>query len=144
MCVRDVVRTKDTDVVRTIGPDATIEELLDKLAEYDFGALVVSGDGRTVDGIVSERDIVRKLRTVEHLGRQTVASIMTERVRTCSPDDSFETLMSMMSEHRVRHVPVVEAGSVAAVLTIGDAVKYRMDKLQFERDQLNEYVATAR
>jgi CBS domain-containing protein len=101
----------------------------------------VSDDGQGILGIVSERDVVRKLRGVEEPRQATVGQIMTTDVQVCAPDDSFADLMTVMTEHRVRHVPVLEEGSLVGVLSIGDAVKYRMDQLEFERDQLNNYVS---
>ena len=140
MRVRDVLTAKGSSVVFTISPQATVEELLDQLAENNIGALVVSPDGRSMTGIVSERDIVRKLRGVESPRLATVGQIMTTDVQVCSPDDSFGSLMTSMTEHRVRHIPVLENGEIVGVLSIGDAVKFRMDQLEFERDQLENYV----
>ncbi len=139
--VRDVLASKGSDTVFTVTPDATIAELLDVLADHDVGALVVSDDGVTVLGIVSERDVVRKLRGLDDARSAAVSSIMTTDLRVCSPDDSFESLMATMTEHRVRHVPVLADGELVGVLSIGDAVKHRMDQLAFERDQLTSYVA---
>ncbi|MDO9377804.1 MAG: CBS domain-containing protein [Nocardioidaceae bacterium] len=145
MRVSDVLTSKGSRAVFTIPPGATVAELLDAFALHDVGALVVSEDGSALAGIVSERDVVRKLRHVETPGQETVASIMTAGadVLTCSSVDTFASLMSVMTENRVRHVPVVDDGQVTGVLSIGDAVKYRMGELQFERDQLSEYVAGA-
>jgi len=140
MRVRDVLTAKGSSAVFTISPDATVDELLDALAEHNVGALVVSADGRSMSGIVSERDIVRKLRGVDRPRGATVAQIMTTDVRVCSPDDSFGSLMSAMTELRVRHIPVLEDDEVVGVLSIGDAVKFRMEQLEFERDQLSNYV----
>ncbi len=141
MRVSDVLSSKGSSTVHTIGPDASVRELLDAFAVHDVGALVVSEDGRSILGIVSERDVVRKLRDVEDARSAAVSTIMTTDVRTCSPEDSFASLMATMTEHRVRHVPVVVDGTLAGVLSIGDAVKHRMDQLQFERDQLADYVS---
>lgn len=141
MRVSDVLASKGSGAVFTIGPDASIRELLDVLAERNIGAVVVSEDGHTMLGIVSERDIVRKLRDVDNARDVPVTSIMTTDVRVCSPEDSFGSLMLVMTEHRVRHVPVLDDGELVGVLSIGDAVKYRTDQLEFERDQLNKYVA---
>ena len=141
MRVSDVLCSKGSSTVHTIGPDASVRELLDAFAVHDVGALVVSEDGRSILGIVSERDVVRKLRDVEDARSAAVSTIMTTDVRTCSPEDSFASLMATMTEHRVRHVPVVVDGTLAGVLSIGDAVKHRMDQLSFERDQLSNYVA---
>ena len=141
MRVSDVLASKGSDAVYTITPDSTVRELLDVLAELNVGALIVSDDGKAMLGIVSERDIVRKLRTVENARDLTVSEIMTTDVQLCGPEDSFGDLMSVMTEHRVRHIPVIEDGAIVGVVSIGDAVKYRMEQLEFERDQLNNYVA---
>lgn len=141
MRVSDVLSSKGSSTVHTIGPEATVADLLEAFATHDVGALVVSEDGASMVGIVSERDVVRKLRHVPDARSATVASIMTTEVRTCAPDDSFASLMALMTEHRVRHVPVVADGALAGVLSIGDAVKHRMEQLEFERDQLSSYVS---
>ncbi len=141
MRVKDVLSSKGSDAIFTIRPDATVQELLDQLADNNVGALVVSEDGETLIGIVSERDIVRKLRVYENARDVKVASIMTVDVRTCSFEDSFSDLLTIMTEDRIRHIPVIEATKLVGVLSIGDAVKYRMQQLEFERDQLNNYVA---
>lgn len=141
MRVSDVLASKGSDAIFTIRPEASIRELLDALAERNVGAMVVSDDGEAMIGIVSERDIVRKLRDVENARDVTVASIMTTDVQVATPDDSFKSLMISMTEHRVRHIPVLDEGRLVGVLSIGDAVKHRMDQLEFERDQLNKYVS---
>ena len=141
MRVSDVLTSKGSGTVYTIRPEATMNDLLDMLAEHNIGALVVSHDGSSMLGIVSERDVVRKMRSFDEPGRATVEEIMTTDVQVCAPDDSFETLMAIMTEHRVRHVPVLDGESLVGVLSIGDAVKQRMDQLEFERDQLNNYVS---
>jgi len=141
MRVSDVLASKGSDAIFTIRPDASIRELLDMLAEHNIGAMVVSDDGEAMIGIVSERDVVRKLRDVENARDMTVADIMTTDVRVCAPHDSFGSLMLVMTEHRVRHVPVIDDGRLVGVLSIGDAVKHRMEQLEFERDQLNKYVS---
>jgi CBS domain-containing protein len=142
MRITDVLRRKG-DAVATIGPDRTVTELMAQLAENKVGALVVSTDGVTVEGIVSERDVVR------HLHRQgpsvlssPLREIMTSKVRTCSPEASVEDLMRVMTEHRFRHVPVVLDGRLAGIVSIGDVVKHRIDELQSERDQLTAYITS--
>ncbi len=141
MRVSDVLSSKGSATIFTIRPEASISELLDALAEHNVGALVVSSDGTTMLGIVSERDVVRKLRDVDEPRSVTVEEIMTADVRVCAPEDSFGSLMTVMTELRVRHVPVLDGDELVGVLSIGDAVKYRMDQLEFERDQLNNYVS---
>lgn len=140
MRVRDVLTAKGSATVYTISPEASVDELLDLLAELNIGALVVSPDGKTMSGIVSERDVVRKLRAIPDPRSATVQQIMTSDVEVCSPEDSFGALMSAMTEHRVRHIPVIDHDEIVGVLSIGDAVKFRMDQLEFERDQLTHYV----
>lgn len=140
MRINDVIRRKGAAVV-TIGPDATVGELLEQLAQHGIGALVVSGDGQGVDGIVSERDVVRHLhsRGVTVL-QARVSEIMSAEVTTCGPDDSVEQLMRQMTELRVRHIPVVVDGALHGIVSIGDVVKHRMDELQLERDELVGYL----
>lgn len=141
MRVSDVLSSKGSDSIFTIPPEATLADLLDALAEHNVGALVVSHDGSSMLGIVSERDVVRKFRDFNEPNSVTVEQIMTSDVRVCAPEDSFGTLMTIMTEHRVRHVPVLDGETLVGVLSIGDAVKQRMDQLEFERDQLNNYVS---
>lgn len=141
MRVSDVLNSKGSGEVYTVLPSATVAELLDKMAELNVGALVVSDDGQQLIGIVSERDVVRKLRKVDNAMDKTVDTIMTTDVSVCAPDDSFASLMAIMTDQRVRHIPILEDGKLVGVLSIGDAVKYRMDQLEFERDQLNNYVS---
>jgi CBS domain-containing protein len=141
MRVSDVLSSKGSATIYTIRPEATLSDLLDALAEHNVGALVVSTDGTTMLGIVSERDVVRKIRDFDEPTNVTVEEIMTADVRVCTPEDSFATLMTIMTEHRVRHVPVLDGEELVGVLSIGDAVKQRMDQLEFERDQLNNYVS---
>lgn len=141
MRVHDVLRRKGADVV-TVRPEATVRELLDTLAEHRIGAVVVSIDGRTVDGIVSERDVVRRLhdRGPEILDAM-ISEIMTAEVSTVGPDEHLEHLMGLMTNNRFRHVPVVVDGALAGIISIGDVVKHRMDELQAERDQLVGYIS---
>jgi Predicted signal-transduction protein containing cAMP-binding and CBS domains len=102
---------------------------------------VVSNDGSTVSGIVSERDVVRHLHIVgAGLLDQTVASIMTSEVQTCTPDDGIEDLARTMTDLRIRHVPVVVDDELVAIVSIGDIVKWRIDELQTERDHLVDYI----
>jgi CBS domain-containing protein len=140
MRITDVLRRKGSSVV-TISPDRTVRELLGQLAEHRVGALVVSSDGVTVDGIVSERDVVRRLHADDDRildGR--VADIMTAVVFTCVPEDGTDDLMAAMTQHRIRHVPVIVDGKLAGIVSIGDVVKHRLEELQSERDQLTAYI----
>jgi CBS domain-containing protein len=138
--INDVLRGKGNQVV-TISPEATVTELLALLAEHNVGALVVSSDGTSVAGIVSERDVVRLLNGTPDAGEVRVSAIMTAQVHTCTPDDHIENLMRLMTEQRIRHVPVVVDGSLAGIVSIGDVVKSRIGELEFEREQLSNYIA---
>lgn len=140
MLVHEILSSKGAEVVFSIHPDATVVELLNALAEHNVGALVVSTDGARLEGIVSERDVVRKLRDVDAPREARVRDIMTTDIHTCSPEDSLGDLMAVMTQYRVRHVPIVEGNRLVGVLSIGDAVKSRMDELEFERDQLTHYL----
>jgi CBS domain-containing protein len=140
MRISDVIRHKGGQVV-TIPMDATVQQLLDILEEHRIGAVVVSNDGSTVSGIVSERDVVRHLRTAGgDLLDQMVVTIMTSEVHTCAPEDGVEDLARTMTDRRIRHVPVVVDGKLQAIVSIGDIVKSRIDELQTERDQLVGYI----
>ncbi|HSE71924.1 MAG TPA: CBS domain-containing protein [Nocardioidaceae bacterium] len=144
MRIRQVLAAKPSQEVVTVQPDATVRDLLRLLAEHNVGALIVSRDGASVDGIVSERDIVRRLHVDDEgvLGA-AVSSIMTTEVRTCEPGQAVNDLMQVMTEHRIRHLPVVEGDRLVGIISIGDVVKNRMSELEFERDQLDSYVHTA-
>ncbi len=139
MRIADVLRGKGGAVV-TINPDATVAELLAGLAEHNIGAMVVAGpDG--IEGIVSERDVVRQLHThgASVLSRP-VETIMTSVVSTCSKEDTVDSLTLLMTENRVRHVPVLENGKLIGIVSIGDVVKTRMQELESEHEQLQSYI----
>ena len=140
MKIREVIAGKAIQDVVTIRPDATVRDLLALLAEHNIGAAVVSGDGTSVDGIVSERDVVRRLHQDATVLDHAVSAIMTADVRTCAGDDGLTELMQTMTEHRIRHVPVVADGRLTGIISIGDVVKSRIGELEFERDQLDSYV----
>jgi CBS domain-containing protein len=140
MRINEVLKRKPVEGVITISPDATVRDLLSLLAEHNVGALIVSRDGNAVDGIVSERDVVRRLNDDDAVLDGPVDAIMTSTVRTCEPDHGLEDLMALMTEHRIRHVPVVADGSLVGIISIGDVVKNRMAELEFERDQLDHYI----
>ncbi len=140
MKIEDVVRAKGTDVV-TIEPSATVKQLVDLLAEHNIGAVVVSSDGRHIDGIVSERDVVRRLASAGgRVLEAEVAEIMTKTVKTCVPADSIEDTAREMTYSRIRHMPVVINGELRALVSIGDVVKYRIDQLTDERNHLLGYL----
>ena len=140
MRISDVLTSKPSGQVVTIAPDATVRDLLALLARHNIGAVVVSTDGETVTGIVSERDVVRKLNGDDSVLDAPVEQIMTAVVQTCEPGHDVDELMAQMTEHRIRHVPVVDNGNLIGVVSIGDVVKSRITQLTFERDQLDSYV----
>jgi CBS domain-containing protein len=140
MKISALLATKGASVV-TIGPDASVREAVALLGSHNIGALVVSTDGRQVEGILSERDVVRSIDSVGPEGLDnTVSSIMSAEVRSTSPDDSVESLMATMTEHRIRHVPVLEEGTLVGMVSIGDVVKNRMEELEQDRDALVDYI----
>ena len=124
----------------SVAPDAAVRDLVALLAVHNVGALIVSSDGSSLEGIVSERDVVRRLNEDPAVLDARVSAIMTTDVETCGPEALVDDLMKTMTEHRVRHVPVVVDGSVRGIISIGDVVKHRIDQLEFERDQLDSYV----
>ena len=144
MRISDVLRVKGAQVV-TVTPDTTVRNLLTILAEHRIGAAVVSRDGTSVDGIVSERDIVRALaqRGPEVLSEQ-VTAIYTAEVHTVTPETGLEEVARMMTERRVRHAPVTADGRLRGIVSIGDVVKTRIDELETERAALTDYITGTR
>jgi CBS domain-containing protein len=140
MRISEILRSKGDDVA-TIAPEREVRQLLSLLAEHNIGAAVVSGDGSTIDGIVSERDVVRRLneRGADLLA-EPVSSIMTTPVRTCAPTDAVDSLRETMTEHRIRHLPVVRDGRLIGIVSIGDVVKSAIAELETEREQLVDYI----
>lgn len=140
MRISDLLRSKGSDVA-TVGPAASVAELVEALAHHNVGALVVV-DGEAVVGIVSERDVVRQLRArgAELLGAR-ISEIMTTDVVTCGPPDSLDSLAQTMTERRIRHMPVVEDGRLTGIISIGDVVKSRISQLESDREQLESYIA---
>ncbi len=141
MRIRDVLAAKAVGSVVTIEPLASVHELLDVLAEHNIGAVVVSPDGVQVTGIVSERDVVRRIAAGPDALTATVDTIMSTDLAVCEPGDSLDDLMRLMTVRRIRHIPVMQDGRLYGLVSIGDAVKTRIGELEFERDQLNQYVS---
>jgi CBS domain-containing protein len=141
MRIHQLLRTKGFHVI-TVRPSATVLEVVGLLKEYNLGAVVVSPDGREVVGIVTERDIVRRLLEGTDFLSGPVSAIMTSEVQTCSAQDSVRSLMTTMTEQRIRHLPVVDDnGRLTGIVSIGDAVKSHITEIEFERDQLEGYVS---
>jgi CBS domain-containing protein len=155
MKISDILRHKsggrDRPAVVTTAPTATIAALLATLAEHNIGAVVVvdgngdgggDGGGDTVRGIVSERDIVRRLASVgADLLDQAVADVMTSEVVSCTGDDSIDDVARTMTDRRIRHMPVIDDGTLVGVVSIGDVVSSRMRQLEQDRGQLEQYIA---
>jgi CBS domain-containing protein len=140
MRISDILRSKG-NAVSTVRPDATVRQLLAALAEHNIGALVVSEDGESILGIVSERDVVRQMHERgAGLLEAPVSSIMTADVRTCTPDEDVDLLRTTMTEHRFRHVPVVREGKLIGIVSIGDVVKSTISELETEREHLVGYI----
>lgn len=141
MHVSDILNRKGSTVA-TISPDRSVAEVVEALREHDIGALVVSRDGATIEGIVSERDVVRRLTSdVDRPMELTVADVMTGAVRTCNPDDTLDQLMHEMTEHRIRHLPCAVDGNLCGIISIGDVVKARMTELEEETRHLQTYIS---
>jgi CBS domain-containing protein len=140
MKIREVIAGKAIQDVVTIAPDATVRELLALLAEHNIGAAVVSADGSHVDGIVTERDVVRRLNEPQSGLDEPVSQIMTSQVQTCESASSLDEVRVTMTQRRIRHLPVCDDGQLVGVVSIGDVVKAYIDQVEFERDQLDSYV----
>ncbi|HEX2896195.1 MAG TPA: CBS domain-containing protein [Marmoricola sp.] len=140
MKIREVIAGKAIQDIVTIRPDATVRELLALLAQHNIGAAVVSSDGSSVEGIVSERDVVRRLNSNDAGLDDQVAQIMTTDVQTCEASSSLDDVRRTMTERRFRHLPVCEGERLVGVVSIGDVVKAYIDQVEFERDQLDSYV----
>lgn len=142
MRVSDILRRKG-DFVATIDPAASIRQLVELLVEHNIGAAVVCAAEGELSGIVSERDVVRSLGSAQTLLDGPVAQIMTANVVTVTPSATVEELARLMTEHRIRHVPVLLEGRLAGLVSIGDVVKSRLGELEVERDSLVNYISSA-
>jgi CBS domain-containing protein len=143
MTVRAMLSRKGSDVV-TIAPTATLSEAVKLLATRRIGAVVVTGADHRVAGILSERDIVRVLaERGPSVLDENVAAVMTRKVMTCTSADTIALVMERMTAGKFRHLPVVEQGKLAGVISIGDVVKSRVEEIEGETNALREYIATA-
>ncbi len=142
MNVQSILAHKGRDVA-TIAQTATLDEAVARLAELRIGALVVSGDGRAINGIVSERDIVCRMAHGANAALAApVGSVMSTDVVTCTASDGVDRLMELMTERRIRHLPVVdEGGQLAGIISIGDVVKARLAELELENRALADYIS---
>ncbi len=144
MLADQILEHKGRDVA-TVAPDTTVRAATEAMAAANVGALVVSTDGAALTGIVSERDIVRRLADQgPGLLDQPVSDLMQSEVHTCEGSDNVDELMHRMTEHRIRHLPVVADGALVGIISIGDVVKTRVDELETEKDQLVDYIRSGR
>jgi CBS domain-containing protein len=141
MNVETILAGKGRDVL-TIVPDASIGDAVQLLETHGVGAVVVSTDGASVDGILSERDIIRGLaKQGESLLGRTVESLMTRDVETCAGGDTDREVLALMTQRRFRHLPVVKDGALAGIVSIGDVVKSRLDGIASEAEAMREYIS---
>ncbi len=142
MNVQSIIGSKGSEVA-TVTQTANLHEAIRLLGERRIGALVVSGNGRAIEGIISERDVVRAAASggAAALDR-SVGSVMSTDVVTCSAGDGVDRLMSLMTERRIRHLPVVDgSGSLVGIVSIGDVVKARLNELEGENKALSDYIS---
>lgn len=143
MTAARILSRKDSETI-TIKSSAKISEAIDLLSENNIGAVIVSNDGLMVAGILSERDIIHGFqRTGSSLLETRVGDIMTTDIQTCTPSDTLRNLLAIMTERRVRHLPVIEDGRLAGIVSIGDVVKMRLDDLVTEAEALRGYISGA-
>jgi CBS domain-containing protein len=144
MKVADILRIKGS-AVKTVTPDETALELAEQLRAEQIGAMIVSDDGSSIDGIISERDLAYGL--VAHgseLPRIAVAKLMTKVVLVCSPEDSITDVMKLMTQRRIRHLPVKDGAQLVGIVSIGDVLKHRLGEVQLEANVLRDYAMAAR
>ncbi len=144
MRVSGILASKGATVT-TISPQASVADVADVLRLRGVGALVVSTDGRHIEGIITERDVVCRLAERGELAlSESVTTVMNDQVRTCAPEDHAEELMRLMTEHRIRHLPVEVDGVLSGIVSIGDVVKWRVTELEDETRHLHDYITTGR
>jgi CBS domain-containing protein len=141
MSVRHILAHKG-EIIEAITPDATLSEAILRLASKRIGALLVIDASGRVAGILSERDIVRALVAGSNALRDSVRDHMTQNVITCTATASVGDIMDVMTRGRFRHVPVVEAGELIGIISIGDVVKYRLAEIEAEKSAMLAYIAT--
>ena len=142
MKVKDILRSKGSQV-ETIRPDAKVLLAVHRMRMQNVGALVVCRDGERVDGVLSERDVVRGLtRHGADLLDMSVVAVMSRGVPVCSPEDSLTSVMSQMTRTRNRHVPVVEDGRLCGIVSVGDVVKHRLEEMELETNVLRDAYLT--
>ena len=141
MSVSHILKLKGRDVI-TVLPGLTVKAVAELLAAKHIGAVIVSSGGGSIEGIVSERDIVRAIGATGAAALdRPIASVMTKNVRTCSEDDSEMGLMALMTQHRIRHLPVAVDGKLSGMISIGDVVKFRIEEIERDAADMKAYIA---
>lgn len=140
MLISDVLKSKTKQGIVTVRPGLSVREVAQVLADNGIGAVVVSEDGEQVAGIVSERDIVRSVASGADALDRPLRDIMTSQVITCGRSEQLEALAETMTEHRVRHIPVIADGALVGLVSIGDVVKSRIEQLHAEKAHLESYI----
>lgn len=141
MLVKQILNSKPINGVETISPGTTVAQAAEMLSTKRIGALVVSEDGETLGGILSERDVVRELgRRGAACLSETVDGIMTSRITTCTEDETADSVLAKMTDGRFRHMPVLDGSKMVGLISIGDVVKARLSELAMERDALEGMV----
>jgi CBS domain-containing protein len=144
MTVADILRIKGS-TVKTVTPEKTAFELSEQLRAEHIGAAIVSNDGRSIDGIISERDLAYGLAVHgSKLPGIAVSELMTKVVIVCSPEDSVTDVMKLMTERRTRHLPVKDGDRLVGIVSIGDVLKHRLGEVQLEANVLRDYAIAAR
>jgi CBS domain-containing protein len=143
MAVAHILKQKGRAVI-TVQPSQTLHDIAGILTKNRIGAVVVMENDGTIDGIVSERDVIRALagEGAAALSR-TAREVMTQKVLTCSPLDTETELMGLMTDNRIRHLPVVDDGKLAGMISIGDVVKFRIESIEREAEEMKSYIASA-
>ena len=144
MKVSDILQVKGP-AVKTVRPHTSARELSVQLRAEQIGAMIVSNDGKSIDGLVSERDLAYALAAHgEELPKLTVSRLMTKVVVVCSPEDSITKVMKLMTQRRVRHLPVKEGDQLVGIISIGDVLKHRLDEVELEANVMRDYAVAAR
>ena len=144
MLVGDILHRKGHEVI-SISPTATVREAVRRLSLERVGALVVSDDGEHLQGLISERDIIRDLARAEtRLLDMHISEVMAQVVPTCTPGDRLKTVMTVMTQSRARHMPVLQDGKLCGILSIGDIVKHRLEDLELKSAVMQDVYAMQR
>ena len=141
MSVSHILKHKGRDVI-TAKPEATMKQVAEMLGSKRIGAVIISSGNDKIDGIVSERDIVRAIGLDGAAAlEKPVSSVMTRDVRSCGDDDTETELMALMTKHRIRHLPVVNNGKLSGMISIGDVVKFRIEQIERDAEDMKAYIS---